>query len=284
MEASGDGMFFAAYRSDVGREMFSVDRLALRQECVPSETRLCLGEGRLAVEADWFDRVSGDRGVGRALPFRADTGRFWFVDEDNVELVFKVLDARSFSDHFWVFYGALSDVSYWLTVTDTWSGDSRTYTNEQGDICGDLDLIAFAADSEIDSLGATGQQSIGAVASAPARTDPIQLATQVLETHPAEEPPPCGETVLCLQNDRFRVSVEFQVEGEPAPGVGAAVPDQAGGNDATGYFWFFTDQNIELAIKVIDGRAINDNWWLFYGGLSDVEYTITVHDAETVFG
>ncbi len=270
MEASGDKMYFAAYRSDVGRELFSIDRSALRTACEPSETRACLGAGRFAVEAEWFDRVSGDRGRGRAQPFRTDTGRFWFFEEGNVELVFKVLDARSFSDHFWVFYGALSDVSYWLTVTDTWSGESRTYSNEQGDICGALDLTAFALEPELDDLAPTDDSTVSG-----------PVASRVLETHPVEEPPVCGETVLCLQDDRFRVSVDFQVLGEPEPGVGIAVVDPGGTDDETGYFWFFTDQNIELAIKVIDGRTINDNWWLFYGGLSDVEYTITVVDTMT---
>jgi hypothetical protein len=33
----------------------------------------------------------------------------------------------------------------------------------------------------------------------------------------------------------------------------------------TGYFWFFEDTNVELVVKVLDGRAINGHTWVFYG-------------------
>lgn len=34
-------------------------------------------------------------------------------------------------------------------------------------------------------------------------------------------------------------------------------------------------------IKAFDGRTVNGRWWIFYGALSNVEYTITVVDTET---
>jgi hypothetical protein len=49
----------------------------------------------------------------------------------------------------------------------------------------------------------------------------------------------------------------------------------------TGYFWFFSSTNVELAIKVLDGRALNNKWWVFYGALSSVRYTVTVTDTVT---
>ena len=52
-------------------------------------------------------------------------------------------------------------------------------------------------------------------------------------------------------------------------------------NETTGIFWFFDEANVELAIKILDGRTINDRFWVFYGALSNVEYTITVEDTET---
>jgi hypothetical protein len=47
----------------------------------------------------------------------------------------------------------------------------------------------------------------------------------------------------------------------------------------TGGFWFFDEDNVELMVKVLDGRRVNGHWWVFYAGLSDVEYTLTVHSA-----
>jgi hypothetical protein len=57
--------------------------------------------------------------------------------------VVKVLDARVVNGHVWVFYGALTDVEYTLTVTDTVTGESKEYTNPPGNICGEADVTAF---------------------------------------------------------------------------------------------------------------------------------------------
>jgi hypothetical protein len=54
---------------------------------------LCLGaDGRFAVAASY--RVAGAAAEpARARPITTDTGALWYFDEDNLELVVKVLDA-----------------------------------------------------------------------------------------------------------------------------------------------------------------------------------------------
>ena len=47
----------------------------------------------------------------------------------------------------------------------------------------------------------------------------------------------------------------------------------------SGYFWFFDDANVELVIKVIDGCGYNDRYWVFAGGLTNVETHLTVRDT-----
>ena len=42
---------------------------------------------------------------------------------ENTELVVKALDGGGFNGHLWVFYGALTDLEYWITVTDTLTGE-----------------------------------------------------------------------------------------------------------------------------------------------------------------
>jgi hypothetical protein len=49
----------------------------------------------------------------------------------------------------------------------------------------------------------------------------------------------------------------------------------------SGYFWFFSSGNVELVVKALDGRAFNDKYWIFYGALSDVAYTLVVTDTVT---
>src|SRR5436305_9722454 len=83
-------------------------------------------------------------------------------------------------------------------------------------------------------------------------------------------------THLCLNGARFQAEVTWSVPGL-GTGAGQAVPL----TDDTGSFWFFDNSNLELMIKVLDGRAVNGHFWVFYGGLSDVEYRITVTDTAT---
>ncbi len=66
------------------------------------------------------------------MSLSADTGYFWFTSASNVEVIIKVLDARTFNNHFWVFYGALSNLQYTLTITDTVTGTVKTYNNPLG--------------------------------------------------------------------------------------------------------------------------------------------------------
>src|SRR3954452_5843353 len=82
-------------------------------------------------------------------------------------------------------------------------------------------------------------------------------------------------THLCLNNFRFQVDVDWMLPS--GPGKGQAVPLTAD----TGLFWFFGNSNLELVIKVLDGRPVNGHFWVYYGGLSDVEYRITVTDTRT---
>lgn len=85
-----------------------------------------------------------------------------------------------------------------------------------------------------------------------------------------------GPTTLCLNQGRFEVSVSWK-DFSGATGAGQAV----GLTGDAGAFWFFSAENLELVVKVLDGRGVNGAFWVFYGALSSVEYTIRVTDAET---
>jgi PKD repeat protein len=103
---------------------------------------LCLNGNRFRVIAAWTV-PSGASGVGIPVPLTGDTGYFWFFSSNNVELVVKVVDGRVVNGRFWVFSGALSDVQYTLTVTDTVTGAVRTYSNPQGTLASRADTAAF---------------------------------------------------------------------------------------------------------------------------------------------
>jgi hypothetical protein len=91
---------------------------------------LVLGNGRFLVAADW-ETSQGDKGQGHAVGLTADSGYFWFFDDDNVELVVKVLDGCAVNQRRWVFAGGLTNVRVTLTVHDTLGFYEKTYVNPQ---------------------------------------------------------------------------------------------------------------------------------------------------------
>jgi pre-peptidase len=81
-------------------------------------------------------------------------------------------------------------------------------------------------------------------------------------------------TTLCLNNGRFRVTATFATN-QGQSGNGMAVPETTD----TGMFWFFSANNIEAIIKVVNGCALNSRYWVFAGGLTDVQVVLTVVDT-----
>ena len=104
----------------------------VRPACQPSDTVLCLGGGRFAVEVAWRDFADGE-GSGHVVEATSeDSGMFWFFDQDNWEMLVKVLDGCAINGHYWVLAAATTDVEYTLTVTDVHTDETRTYSNPLG--------------------------------------------------------------------------------------------------------------------------------------------------------
>ncbi|MEE8523394.1 MAG: fibronectin type III domain-containing protein [Thermoanaerobaculia bacterium] len=116
-------------------------------DCTPGPGSLCLLDGRLQVEVDWRNpHDGGSEGDGQAVVLSDGSGYFWFFAPENLELVVKALDGRGFNGHLWLFYGALTDLEYWITVTDTVTGAHRVYHSPPGELCGAADILAFELD------------------------------------------------------------------------------------------------------------------------------------------
>ncbi|MCP3963713.1 MAG: hypothetical protein GY719_38240 [bacterium] len=89
------------------------------------------------------------------------------------------------------------------------------------------------------------------------------------------EPCVADATTMCLNADRFRVEVDWR-DYDGNTGSGQVVPV---GSDDSGLFWFFSEDNWEMLIKVLDGCALNDRFWVFAAATTDVEYTLRVTDT-----
>jgi ELWxxDGT repeat protein len=298
MTAAGSLLYFSADDGLTGQELWALP-LGGSGACSPGATALCLAGGRFKVEAFWRD-FQGNSGAGNAQPLTGDTGTFWFFSPDNVEVTVKVLDGRALDGHFWVFYGALSNVEYSLTVTDAATGLTRRYLNPLGQLASVGDTSAFgpagasggapgnitaasrtavaAPARELDARTAAAAAPMATLA-AGAKTSPARSRAGAADTTaPRDAPGACQPTAqrLCLNGGRFAVEATWEdFSGHSGPGMAVGLTGE------TGYFWFFAAGNVETVLKVIDGRALNGHFWVFYGALSDVRYTLTVTDTAT---
>lgn len=102
--------------------------------CVEGPETLCLGaDDRFKVEVDWRDRF-GNSGAGETVTLaQRDSGLFYFFNENNIELLVKVLDACALQfNSYFVFFAATTNVEFTLTVTDTQADVAKQYFNPLG--------------------------------------------------------------------------------------------------------------------------------------------------------
>jgi hypothetical protein len=78
---------------------------------------------------------------------------------------------------------------------------------------------------------------------------------------------------MCLNNGRFRVTTSWRTT--TGSGFGQAVMLTSD----SGYFWFFSSSNVEMIVKALDGCGLNSRFWVFAGGLTNVEVILTVTDT-----
>lgn len=133
----------AGARSD-SRVTLSPDAALAPEACDPTDTIFCANNGRFRVQVVFSAPGLGiPESPAHAAALTGDTGYFWFFSPNNVELVVKVVDGRAFNGFYWVFYGALSNVSYTVTVTDTQTGVVKVYPNAEGTLASVADTAAF---------------------------------------------------------------------------------------------------------------------------------------------
>jgi hypothetical protein len=131
LEISGDFLYAATWCGHVYRTDISGGGTE-PQPCVPGPTTMCLNQGRFQVEVTWRD-FEDNTGPARVVEFGSeDSGLFWFFSESNWEMLVKVLNGCAITDHYWVFAAATTNVGYTLTVTDTVTGEHKSYVNQVG--------------------------------------------------------------------------------------------------------------------------------------------------------
>ena len=226
--------------------------------CLPGPTTLCLLGDRFLVRA-LYETAAGARGFGEAIPLTSGSGGFWFFAPDNFELLVKLVDGCDWNGRFWVFGAGLTDVKVDLVVTDTWTGTVETWRSTQGE--------PFAPVQQIERFATCDAPRPVTFAPGSANDEsPRRVATSDGLCTP-------DATHLCLNGGRFRVAATWRAfDGLAGPAMSAPLADDSG------LFWFFSPENLELAIKVIDGCQLNSNFWVYTAGLTNVEVHLTVED------
>jgi hypothetical protein len=91
-------------------------------------------------------------------------------------------------------------------------------------------------------------------------------------------------TVLCIDNNpgdhRWRVGVAYStVQDGGQVGDAPAIALGGGGVNDGGLFWFFSRDNPEILIKVLNGCGVNGAFWVFFGATTNVGFVLTVTDT-----
>jgi hypothetical protein len=84
-----------------------------------------------------------------------------------------------------------------------------------------------------------------------------------------------SDSTLCLAGGRFRIEVKWRT-GQGTTGSGHPVRI----NDNSGTFWFFSADNSEMLIKVLDACAFSGQYWVFYAATTNVGFTVEVTDTK----
>ena len=230
------------------------------EPCEASDETLCLHDGRYEVAAKWW--TSGaESGPAVVVPKATkDSGLFRFFDENNWEILVKVLDGCSVNGHHWVYGASTTDLGYSIRVTNTATGDVKVYENEPGQ------PAPAITDARAFPRACSASVAPMAPASAP--------LTDVAAAHSG-----CGESgaSLCLVDGRFEVKVDWST-ADGRKGAASMVP---GGTNNSGLFYFFDPNNWEMLIKVLDGCAVNGNHWVYAAAATDLGLDITVTDTAT---
>jgi hypothetical protein len=98
-------------------------------------------------------------------------------------------------------------------------------------------------------------------------------ALAALEGEPPALPPATSEPPALIDG-RFRVSVDFSGGTSAAPTAGwrAAAGDTA--------YHFFDADDIDVMVKVLNGCAVNDRFWVFAAATTEVEVKLSVTDSQ----
>jgi heme/copper-type cytochrome/quinol oxidase subunit 2 len=167
-----------------------------------------------------------------------------------------MVDATGIGQSYWVFYGALTDLHYTLSVREAATGTTKTYNDATigTTVCGKFDTSGFGPSPQ-------GLEPAAASLASPFAQPATELT--LLAAHPfdvtltATDPRTgaTGKGQVIDQNDIFGIF---------------SIPDITGNAG-----------NPEVIVKMVDASGIGQDYWVFYAALTDLNYTLSVRETTT---
>ncbi|HVT19076.1 MAG TPA: hypothetical protein VHQ90_23225 [Thermoanaerobaculia bacterium] len=104
----------------------------------------------------------------------------------------------------------------------------------------------------------------------------VYLGTDLYAHRTVDVVAPNPTTNLLLElSPRFFASVNWSLSETAAQQPAFPIPLA----QTSGYFWFFNSSNPEVVIKLLDGRALNNHFWVFITFETSLDVTIFVGDT-----
>jgi hypothetical protein len=189
----------------------------------------------------------------------SETAIFTFGDPLVVELMVRLSDARPFDDKIHLYLGGLSDVEFYIVVTDSLSGIVKEYHKEANKLLGEIDRTTYPA-----AVSLSGG------------LDALRNATTLFPSPQAEV------STIRLLNNRFEVRMRYRNQFANPVDEGYMNARSIASSPTTETAVFFFGENVgsvEWMVRFSDARPFAQRIDFFHGGLSDVEFTIEVTDT-----
>ena len=177
-------------------------------------------------------------------------------------------------------YGASPTLGGGKAVNGKWNLTSRCFGNLGNIVMTDTEKISDGNAAYSGMIAGSGACNFvdfdstfkgGATFGMPA--DARFVATTV-PVYPGSACVPDLHTMCLGKEGRFKVEIDWR-DGPGGSDPAVAFPQSSD----SGLFYFFSPENWEMLVKVLDGCNINDRWWVFASAATDVGWELTVEDT-----
>lgn len=211
----------------------------------PNDPALSLFGGRFAARLRWSAGGATGEGVGAVLG--DESGFFSLFTPERAEVYLRVADRRDENGHFEIALAALTDVGLELEVTDRFTGERYQRSLPPGAPAGFSD-----------------PQALPLLEAEPTGGRLPRLGVDL----------PSADPVVVL-GGRFEISASAQLLGELRVAEGRSTL----GDSAA--FAILPGGPSEIFVNVVDGRPLNQKFWVFGSSFTAEPFTLTLRDQQS---